>query len=142
MNNNDCFDLTEPENALALKIKEKVLDRISNCSTQDEIKEKLLEIINTNYANLDIDKIKTSSRTTQLALDSFIVCSLEDTPTNFPDLQIQTANLLDSAIDLICNPPNFQFSYPTPYPIIDLTFDFRNELLVSLLRIVTNFYLL
>jgi len=29
MSNNDCFDLTEPENALALKIKEKV-EQIKN----------------------------------------------------------------------------------------------------------------
>jgi hypothetical protein len=139
MSNNDCFDLTEPENALALKIKEKVLDRVTNCSTKEQVREELLNIINENYDNLDIDKIKTSSRTTQLALDSFIACSLEDTPTNFPDVQIQINNLLESAIDLVCNPPNFNIPYP--FPIIDLTFDFRNELLLALLRIASKILL-
>ena len=46
MSNNDCFDLTEPENALALKIKEKVLDRVTNCSTKEQVREELLNIIN------------------------------------------------------------------------------------------------
>lgn len=139
MSNNDCFDLTEPENALALKIKEKVLDRITNCSTKDEVRQELLKIINENYDNLDIDKIKKSSRTTQLALDSFIVCSLEDTPTNFSDVQIQVNNLLESAVDLVCNPPEFKIPYP--YPIVDLSLDFRKDLLVSLLRIATKILL-
>lgn len=139
MSNNDCFDITEPENALALKIKEKVLDRITKCATNDEVKDELLKIINENYDNLDIEKIKTSSRTTQLALDSFIVCSLEDTPSSFSDIQVQTSNLLESAIDLICNPPEFRIPYP--YPIIDLSLDFRNQLLVALLRIVTKILL-
>jgi hypothetical protein len=53
MSNNDCFDITNPENALAITIKEKVLDRITNCSTKDEVKEELLKIINENYDNLD-----------------------------------------------------------------------------------------
>jgi len=139
MSNNDCFDITNPENALAITIKEKVLDRITNCSTKDQVKEELLKIINENYDNLDIDKIKTSSRTTQLALDSFIVCSLEDTPTNFSDVQIQVSQLLNSAIDLVCNPPEFKVPYP--YPIVDLSFDFKNELLVALLRIATKILL-
>ncbi len=139
MSNNDCFDISNPENALALKIKEKVLDRITKCATNDEIKDELLNIINENYDNLDIEKIKTSSRTTQLALDSFIVCSLEDTPSNFSDIQIQTSNLLESAIDLICNPP--EFTIPYPYPIVDLSLGFTNQLLVALLRIATKILL-
>lgn len=140
-NDNNCFDITDPQNALATTIKEKVLDRIATCSTQDEIKEELLLIINENYDNLDIDKIKTSSRTTQLVLDSFIACSLEDTPTNFSDVQIQVSQLLNSAIDLVCNPPNFSFPYPTPYPKIDLSLNFRKELLLAILRIATKILL-
>jgi len=39
MSNNDCFDITNPENALAITIKEKVLDRITNCSTKGVVEQ-------------------------------------------------------------------------------------------------------
>ena len=142
MSNNTeyCFELEEiPENILAKKIKEDVVDKLLTCSTKDEIKNKLNEIITTNFDSLDIDALRTGDGPIGPVLDSFVACSLEDSTENLVNVQIQVGDLLKNAIDLLCNPPSFNF--PAPYPIIDISAAFLKQLLLALLRLVTKIIL-
>jgi len=135
-----CFELEEiPENILAKKIKEDVVDKLLNCSTKDEIKNKLNEIITTNFDSLDIDALRTGDGPIGPVLDSFVACSLEDSTENLVNVQIQIGDLLKNAIDLLCNPPSFNF--PAPYPIVDISAAFLKQLLLALLRLVIKIIL-
>ena len=48
-----CFEINQPsENALAIKIRDKILDKIKDCKTEEELQETLLSIFNENDERL------------------------------------------------------------------------------------------
>lgn len=135
-----CFDLQQlPENALASKIKNDVIDKLLKCSTKDEVKEVLNTIISDNYDNLDIEAIRTGDAPVGAVLDSFLACSLEESTKDYTSTQIQVGDLLKNAIDLVCNPPSFNI--PTPFPIIDISADFLKQLLLAILKLAIKIIL-
>ena len=107
-----CFELQqESENALAIKIREQVLDKISACKSEEELKRTIVKIIQDNDEQIDLEKIQESNEISRIA-DSLIACSIETNPDNLNQTQIQIGELLKNAIDLICNPPTFTIPYP------------------------------
>lgn len=135
-----CFELDEiPENILAKKIKEDVIDKLLSCSTKEEVQLKLNEIITENYESLDIDELRTGAAPIGPVLDSFVACSLEDSTENLTNVQIQIGDLLKNAIDLVCNPPTFNI--PAPYPIIDISDAFLKQLFLAFLRLIMKIIL-
>lgn len=134
-----CFELNqESDNALAIKIREQVFEKLKDCKTPEELKDTLLTILSENDENLDLEKIQNGEEVSRL-LDNFLVCSIETTPDNLDSNQIQLGSLLQNAVDLVCNPPGF--SIPYPYPTIDDTGDFTNKLLLALLRLAIKIIL-
>lgn len=135
-----CFELDEiPENILAKKIKEDVIDKLLSCSTKEEVQLKLNEIITENYESLDIEELRTGATPIGPVLDSFVACSLEDSTENLTNVQIQIGDLLKNAIDLVCNPPTFNI--PAPYPIIDISDAFLKQLFLAFLRLIMKIIL-
>jgi hypothetical protein len=135
-----CFDLEQlPENALASKIKNDVIDKLLKCSTKDEVKDVLNTIITDNYDNLDIEAIRTGDAPVGAILDSFIACSLEESTKDYTSTQVQVGDLLKNAIDLVCNPPSFNI--PVPFPIIDISADFLKQLLLAILKLAIKIIL-
>jgi hypothetical protein len=135
-----CFELDEiPENILAKKIKEDVIDKLLSCSTKEEVQLKLNEIIKENYESLDIEELRTGAAPIGPVLDSFVACSLEDSTENLTNVQIQIGDLLKNAIDLVCNPPTFNI--PAPYPIIDISDAFLKQLFLAFLRLIMKIIL-
>ncbi len=135
-----CFELDEiPENILAKKIKEDVIDKLLSCSTKEEVQLKLNEIITENYESLDIEELRTGAAPIGPVLDSFVACSLEDSTENLTNVQIQIGDLLKNAIDLVCNPPTFNI--PAPYPIIDISDAFLKQLFLAFLRLIMKIIL-
>lgn len=129
-----CFELQQiPENALASKIKNDVIDKLLQCSTKDEVKLVLNTIISDNYDNLDIEAIRTGDAPVGAILDSFLACSLEESTKEYTSTQVQVGDLLKNAIDLICNPPSFNF--PTSFQVIDISADFLKQLLLAILKL-------
>jgi hypothetical protein len=144
MSNEICFDLeNESDNALAIKIKNDILDKLLRCSTESEVKQAINEIITDNYESLDISKVRTGEAPIATVLgpvlDSFVVCSLEETTSNLNNTQIQVGEILKNAIDLVCNPPTF--TIPSPFPIIDPSQDFLKQLQLALLKLVVKILL-
>jgi len=134
-----CFELQqESENALAIKIREQILDKISACKSEEELKKTIVNILAENDNELDIEKIQNSNEISRIA-DSLIACSIEATPDNLNQTQIQVSDLLKNAIDLICNPPTF--SIPYPFPTIDISGEFLKQLLLALLRLAIKILL-
>ena len=133
-----CFELeSSSDNALAIKIKNDIVDKLLVCSTKSEVKDVLNGIIADNYDSLDIEKVRTGPAQLGPVLDSFLVCSLEESTENLPSTtQIQVGNLLKNAIDLICKPPSFEI--PSPFPIIDVSGAFLEQLKVSLLKLAVK----
>ena len=130
-----CFEITQPsENALAIKIRDKILDKIKDCKTEEELQETLLSIFNENEDRLDLEKIQEDREVSRL-IDGFIACSIDENPDNLDNTQVQIGSLLRNAIDLVCNPPTFTIPYP--YPVIDVTGDFLNKIKLSL---IANLY--
>lgn len=128
-----CFELPqESENALAIKIKEQVFKKLSECKTEDELKRTLVGILSENESELDLEKIQSGNETLS-RLDNFLVCSLTEPADNLTETQIQLSELLKNAAELICNPP--ELTIPYPFPIFDLSDDFLKKLLVALLRL-------
>lgn len=136
MTTNDyCFDLNEtPENILANKIKEDVIDKLLTCETKEQIQDALNSIISDNYDSLSIEELRTGPAPIGPILDSFVACALEESNENLNNTQITIADLLKNAIDLVCNPP--AFNIPAPYPVVDISNEFLKQLLLSLLRLV------
>lgn len=134
-----CFELQqESENALAIKIREQVLDKISACKSEEELKRTIVKIIQDNDEQIDLEKIQESNEISRIA-DSLIACSIETNPDNLNQTQIQIGELLKNAIDLICNPPTF--SIPYPFPVIDISGEFLKQLLLALLRLAIKILL-
>jgi len=134
-----CFELNqESENALAIKIKDQIFDKLKNCNGEEELKQTLINILNENDAVLDIEKIQNGDEVSRL-LDNFLACSVEQTPDNLEENKIQLGNLLQNAVDLVCNPP--AFTIPYPFPIIDLSNNFTEKLLLALLRLAIKIIL-
>lgn len=134
-----CFELQqESENALAIKIREQVLDKIAACKTEEELKRTIVKILQDNDEQIDLEKIQDSNEISRIT-DSFIACSLESNPDNLNQTQIQIGELLKNAIDLICNPPTF--SIPYPFPTIDISGEFLKQLLLALLRLAIKIIL-
>jgi hypothetical protein len=134
-----CFELTqESENALAIKLREQILNKIKESKTEKELQQTLLNILRDNDEELDLEKIQNGDEVSRL-LNNFLVCSLESTPDNLDSYQVQLGSLIQNAVDLACNPPSF--SIPYPYPTIDDTKDFTNKLLLALLRLAINILL-
>jgi len=135
-----CFDLEQlPENALASKIKNDVIDKLLKCSTKDEVKDVLNTIITDNYDNLDIEAIRTGDAPVGAILDSFVACSLEESTKDYTSTQVQVGDLLKNAIDLVCNPPTFNI--PTPFPVIDISADFLKQLLLAIMKLAMKIIL-
>lgn len=144
MSNEICFDLeNESDNALAIKIKNDILDKLLRCSTESEVKDTINEIITNNYESLDISSVRTGEAPIATVLgpvlDSFVVCSLEETTSNLNNTQIQVGEILKNAIDLVCNPPTF--TIPSPFPIVDPSQDFLKQLQLALLKLVVKILL-
>lgn len=134
-----CFELQqESENALAIKIREQVLDKIAACKTEEELKRTIVKILQENDDQIDIEKIQDSNEISRIT-DNFIACSLESNPDNLNQTQIQIGELLRNAIDLICNPPTFDIPYP--FPTIDISGEFLKQLLLALLRLAIKIIL-
>jgi len=134
-----CFELAqESENALAIKLREQILNKIKECKTEEELQQTLLNIGRDNDEELDLEKNQNGDEVSRL-LNNFLVCSLETTPDNLDSYQVQLGSLIQNAVDLACNPP--AFSIPYPYPTIDDTKDFTNKLLLALLRLAINILL-
>jgi len=134
-----CFEITQPsENALAIKIRDKILDKIKDCKTEEELQETLLSIFNENEDRLDLEKIQEDREVSRL-IDGFIACSIDENPDNLDNTQVQIGSLLRNAIDLVCNPPTFTIPYP--YPVIDVTGDFLNKIKLALIRLAINILL-
>ena len=120
-----CFELQqESENALAIKIREQVLNKISACKSEEELKKTIVKILQDNDDQIDIEKIQDSNEISRIT-DNFLACSLESNPDNLNETQIQIGELLKNAIDLICNPPTFDIPYP--FPIIDISAEFLKQ---------------
>jgi len=134
-----CFELQqESENALAIKIREQVLNKISACKSEEELKKTIIKILQDNDDQIDIEKIQDSNEISRIT-DGFLVCSLESNPDNLNETQIQIGELLKNAIDLICNPPTFDIPYP--FPTIDISAEFLKQLLLALLRLAIKIIL-
>jgi hypothetical protein len=140
-----CFDIeNESNNTLAIKIKNDIIDKLLTCSTKEEAKQVLNEVITENYNSLDISKVRTGDASIAITneigpvLDSFVVCSLEESinDPNLSSTQIQVGELLKNAIDLVCNPPSF--AVPQPFPIIDISDDFLKQLLLALTKVAVK----
>ena len=135
-----CFDLEDtPENILAIKIKEDIIDKLVACSSETEVKSVLNQVITDNYESLDIEQLRLGSASIGPVLDSFVACALDETSENLLDTQITVADLLKNAIDLLCDPP--WFNIPAPFPIIDISAEFLKQLLIALLRLVMKIIL-
>ncbi len=130
-----CFELPqESENALAIKIREQVIKKLSECKSEEELKNALLTILSQNNETLSLDKIQTKNETLN-RLENLLVCQLADNTTDgLTQTQIELSSLIRNTVDLICNPPELRIPYP--YPVLDLSDDFLNKLLLSLLRLV------
>jgi hypothetical protein len=129
-----CFELPqESENALAIKIREEIFKKLSECKSEDELKKVLVGILSENEQDLDLEKIQAGNETLN-RLENFLACSVTETPDNLTETQIQLSQLLSNAAELICNPP--ELSIPYPFPIEDVSDDFLNKLLIALLRLV------
>lgn len=137
---NYCFELEEtPENILAIKIKNDIIDKLVACSSETEVKNVLNEVITNNYESLDIEQLRLGSGTIGPVLDSFVACALDETSENLLNTQITVADLLKNAIDLLCDPPSFNI--PAPFPIIDISGEFLKQLLLALLRLILKIIL-
>jgi len=135
-----CFDLEDtPENILAIKIKEDIIDKLVACSSETEVKNVLNQVITDNYESLDIEQLRLGSASIGPVIDSFVACALDETSENLLDTQITVADLLKNAIDLLCDPPSFNI--PAPFPIIDISAEFLKQLLIALLRLVMKIIL-
>lgn len=135
-----CFDLEDtPENILALKIKNEIIDKLIACSSEAEVKDVLNEVISNNYDSLDVEQLRLGSASIGPVLDSFVACALDETSENLLNTQFTVVNLLKSAIDLLCDPPSFNI--PAPFPIIDISGEFLNQLLLALIRLVLKIVL-
>ncbi len=126
-----CFELPqESENALAIKIREQVIKKLSECKSEEELKNALLTILSQNNETLSLDKIQTKNETLN-RLENLLVCQLADNTTDgLTQTQIELSSLIRNTVDLICNPPELRIPYP--YPVLDLSDDFLNKLLLSL----------
>jgi predicted transcriptional regulator len=134
-----CCELSqESENALAIKIRDQILEKIKNCKDEEELQETLLKILGDEEINIDVEKIQKGEKVS-LLLDNFVACSLDSNPDNLDNTQIQLGSLLNNAISLVCNPPTFTIPYP--YPVVDISGDFAKKILLALLRLAIKILL-
>jgi hypothetical protein len=137
---NFYFDVEKtPENALAIKIKEEIIDKLLSVNTKEEIKDVLNKTIAENYESLDIDCLKEINSPLNVVLDSYVACSLQQTADNLTSAQVAVGDLLKNAIELVKNPP--AFNLPSPFPIVDTSQDFTKQLLASLLKTMVKILL-
>lgn len=136
-----CFELEDtPENILAIKIKKQVLDKVVSATSQTEVKDILNKVITDNYESLGIEQLTLNENASiGPVLDSLVACALDESSEELLNTQITVADLLKSAVDLLCNPPTFDI--PTPFPVIDISAEFWKQLLIALLRIALQIIL-
>lgn len=128
-----CFEIEqESENALAIRIRDLVFEKLKDCTTEEQLKDALLKILSENDDTLDIEKIQNDKEVSYI-LDSFVACSVDTNLDNLDGRKVQIADLLKNAINTICNPPTF--SIPYPFPIFDLSADFLEKIKLALIRL-------
>lgn len=139
-----CFELEqESENALALKLKEEVIEKLFTSKNTENFKENLLQILSENVDQDELNKINLNFDNVSLTLDNYLanvaVCALDSDTENLNTTKVTVGQILNSVIDLICDPPSFQIPYP--WPILDLSKEFLKMLLLALLRLVIRILL-
>ena len=134
-----CFELQqESDNALAIELRNKILNKLQNVKTEEELKRLVVSIIAENDDQIDIENLQLDNGVIP-SLENYFACSIQENQDNLNSVQIEVGEILKKAIDLICNPPSFQIPYP--FPVIDISGDFLNKILVALLRLAIKILL-
>jgi len=134
-----CYELPqESENALAIQLREKILNKIEKAKSQDELKEIIINILAENDDQLDIEQVQVNGDILG-GIEKYLACTIQENQDNLNNVQIEVGEVLKKAIDLICNPPSFQIPYP--YPVIDISAGFSDKILVAILRLAIKIIL-
>jgi hypothetical protein len=134
-----CFELQQKsDDALAIQLREKILNKLQDVKTKEQLKETIISILSENDQQLDLEQIQQGNNVIP-SLENYLVCSIQEPQENLSNVQIEIGELLKKAIDLICNPPSFPL--PPPFPIIDISGDFLQKILIALLRLAIKILL-
>jgi hypothetical protein len=134
-----CYELPqESANALAIQLREKILNKIEKAKSSDELKDIIINILAENDDQLDIEQIQINGDVLG-GIEKYLACTIQENEDNLNSVQIEVGEVLKKAIDLICNPPTFQIPYP--YPVIDISANFSEKILVAILRLAIKIIL-
>ena len=134
-----CFELQQKsDDALAIQLREKILNKLQDAKTKEQLKETIISILSENDQQLDLEQIQQGNNVIP-SLENYLVCSIQEPQDNLSNVQIEIGELLKKAIDLICNPPSFPL--PPPFPVIDISADFLQKILIALLRLAIKILL-
>lgn len=134
-----CYELPqESANALAIQLREKILNKIEKAKSSDELKDIIINILAENDDQLDIEQIQVNGDVLG-GIEKYLACTIQENEDNLNSVQIEVGEVLKKAIDLVCNPPAFQIPYP--YPVIDISANFSEKILVAILRLAIKIIL-
>ena len=134
-----CFELQQQsDNALAIELRNKILNKLESIKTEEDLKRLVVSIIAENDDQIDIESLQLDNGVIP-SLENYFACSIQENQDNLNTVQIEVGEILKKAIDLICNPPSIP-AVPE-YPIIDISGDFLNKILVALLRLAIKILL-
>ena len=127
-----CFELQqESDNALAIQLREKILNKIEKAKSPQELKNIIISIVTENEADINLEALQEENLLPKL--EGYFACTIQGNQDRLSDTQIEVGELLKKAIDLICHPPTFNI--PSPFPVIDISGEFLKQILMALLRL-------
>ena len=105
-----CFELQQKsDDALAIQLREKILNKLQDAKTKEQLKETIISILSENDQQLDLEQIQQGNNVIP-SLENYLVCSIQEPQDNLSNVQIEIGELLKKAIDLM----NDILSYDVP----------------------------
>jgi len=120
MTEETCFPQIPFNELIQEKVINSIFDKLSNCSSEKEVKDKINEIIGEKVraGEISIQSIRNSTDF-QNKVNLLVDCSLTDLDQTFSeDLNLTPSYIVSGVTAFICNPPSFD------YPDIDIQFNF------------------
>ena len=137
-----CYNL--PNDVLAKKLKNDLFDKLVSCTSEQEVQDKLVEIVREKINNglIDPQKIRTLDSVGD-AVTLLYACSVEEQLPNFADVDVSVSDALQEVVSFICNLPHFElpelaFQFPDLHEgiidaLVNSLLQFAIQLLISLM---------
>jgi len=137
MNDETCFPEVQYNELIQNKIINSIFDKISQCSNEKEVKDKINDLLTekSNLGLISLDSLRNSNDFKD-QINLLLQCSLVEVNNTIGE-EVDASYVVNGITSFVCNPPTFE------YPDININFNFSlkdvfNKILFELLDILVQ----